>query len=83
MDVGGIIHWLGRTFDNHGAVSDIFLQNHRAPGAARLFFRQLPGENDVPEVVHIDQLGSHAIALNTSPPTPQREARWSHLNGSP
>jgi putative transposase len=37
--VGGTVHWLWRTVNEHGDVLDVLLQEHRDKGAAKRFFR--------------------------------------------
>ncbi|MPY68445.1 IS6 family transposase [Deinococcus sp. SDU3-2] len=63
VDVGGVKQWLWRAVDEHGAVLDVLLQQHRDTAAARSFFQRLLGEYDVPEVIHTDKLWSYGAAL--------------------
>ena len=56
VDVGGVHYWLWRAVDEHGAVLDVFLQQHRDTEAAKSFFHRLLREYDVPEVIHTDKL---------------------------
>ncbi|CAM3622696.1 hypothetical protein DESA109040_17990 [Deinococcus saxicola] len=67
VDVGGVKHWLWRAVDEHGAVLDVFLQEHRDTEAARSFFHRLLGEYDEPEVIHTDKLWSYGAALRELP----------------
>jgi len=67
VDVGGVKHWLWRAVDEHGAVLDVFLQEHRDTKAARSFFHRLLGQYDVPEVIHTDKLWSYGAALRALP----------------
>jgi putative transposase len=67
VDVGGVKHWLWRAVDEHGAVLDVFLQEHRDTEAARSFFHRLLGQYDVPEVIHTDKLWSYGAALRALP----------------
>ena len=47
VDVGGVKHWLWRAVDEHGAVLDVFLHEHRDTEAARSFFGRLLVERNV------------------------------------
>lgn len=67
VDIGGITHWLWRAIDETGAVMDVYLQRHRDTEAARTFFSRLLTENDVPEVIHTDKLGSYRAAIRELP----------------
>ena len=67
VDVGGVTHWLWRAVDEHGAVLDVFLQEHRDTEAAKSFFVRLLGKYDVPEVIHTDKLWSCGAALRELP----------------
>ncbi|MBZ9716131.1 IS6 family transposase [Deinococcus multiflagellatus] len=67
VDTGGVKHWLWRAVDEHGAVLDVFLQEHRDTEAAKSFFHRLLREYDVPEVIHTDKLWSYGAALRESP----------------
>jgi putative transposase len=67
VDIGGVKHWLWRAVDEHGAVLDVFLQEHRDTEAAKSFFHRLLGEYDVPEVIHTDKLWSYGAALRGLP----------------
>ena len=65
--VGGVTHWLWRAFDEHGAVLDVLLQRYRDTDAAVSFFKRLLGEDDLPDTVCTDKLGSCAAALRELP----------------
>nr|WP_161884249.1 IS6 family transposase [Deinococcus alpinitundrae] len=67
VDIGGIKHWLWRAVDEHGAVLDVFLQEHRDTQAATSFFHRLLGEYDVPQVIHTDKLWSYGAAIRELP----------------
>ena len=54
--VGGIKQWLWRAVDEHGAVLDILLQEHRGTEAAKSFFIRLLGKYHIPEAIHTDKL---------------------------
>ncbi len=60
-------HWLWRAADEHAAVLDVFLHNHRDTEAAKSFFIRLLGEYNVPEVIHTDKLWSSGAALRERP----------------
>jgi len=53
--------------DEHGYVLDILLQRRRETEAAKTFLTQLLGKDDVPGVIHIDQLRSYGVALREIP----------------
>ncbi|GGO39242.1 IS6 family transposase [Deinococcus humi] len=53
--------------DEHGAVLDVLLQQHRDTEAAKSFFHRLRGEYDTPEVIHTDKLWSYGAALRELP----------------
>ena len=65
--VGGIKHWLWRAVDEHGAVLDVLLQEHRDTEAAKTFFTRLLGEYDVPEAIYTDKLWSYGAAIRELP----------------
>ena len=67
VDVGGVKYWLWRAVDEHGAVLDVFLEEHRNTEAATSFFHRLLGEYDVPQVIHTDKLWSYGAALREFP----------------
>lgn len=67
VDVGGVKHWLWRAVDEHGAVLDVLLQQHRDTEAAKSFFSRLLREYDVPEIIHTDKLWSYGAALRELP----------------
>ncbi|WP_084047737.1 IS6 family transposase [Deinococcus hopiensis] len=67
VDVGGVKHWLWRAVDEHGAVLDVLLQQHRDTEAAKSFFSRLLSEYDVPEIIHTDKLWSSGAALRELP----------------
>lgn len=48
VDIVGVKDWLWQAVDEHGAVLDVFLQEHRDTQAATSFFHRLLGEYDVP-----------------------------------
>ncbi|GAA4020138.1 hypothetical protein GCM10022631_37170 [Deinococcus rubellus] len=56
-----------RAVDEYGFVLDIPLQRHRDTKAAKTFLTRLPGEYDVPEVIHTDQLCSYGAAIREIP----------------
>jgi len=60
-------HWLWRAVDEHGFVQGILLQRHRDTESAKTFPTRLLGEDDVPEVIHTDQLHSYGAALRECP----------------
>ena len=66
-EVGGVIRWLWRAADEHGAVLDIFLQVQRDSHAAKSFLTCLLEEYDVPEALHTDQLRSCGAAVRELP----------------
>jgi len=66
IDIGGVKHWLWRAVDEHGAVLDVLMQEHRDTEAAR-FFHRLLIEFEVPEVIHTDKLGSYRAAVREIP----------------
>jgi putative transposase len=65
--IGGVPHWLWRAVDEHGAVLEVFLQQHRDTSAAKGFFERLLGEHDVPDTVCTDKLASYGAALRELP----------------
>jgi len=67
VEIGGVKHWLWRAVDEHGAVLDVILQEHRHTEAARSFFSRLLREYDVPEVIYTDKLWSYGAALRELP----------------
>ena len=67
VDIGGVKHWLWRAVDEHGAVLDVFLQEHRDTEAAKSFFHLLMGEHAAPEVIHSDNFWSYGAALRELP----------------
>ncbi|WP_264777486.1 IS6 family transposase [Deinococcus aetherius] len=67
VDVGGVKQWLWRAVDEHGAVLEVLLQEHRDTEAARSFFQRLLGKYDVPEIIHTDKLWSYGAALRELP----------------
>ncbi|WP_084045068.1 IS6 family transposase [Deinococcus hopiensis] len=66
VEVGGVKYWLWRAVNEHGAVLDVLLQQHRDTKAARSFFYPLL-EYDVPEIIHTDKLWSDGAALRELP----------------
>ncbi|MBB5363519.1 putative transposase [Deinococcus humi] len=64
--IGGVRHWLWRAVDEHGAVLNVLLQEHRNTEAAKSFFDRLLGRGDVPELIHTDELWSDGAALRES-----------------
>ncbi|MBB5376749.1 transposase-like protein [Deinococcus metalli] len=62
VDIAGVKQWLWRAVDDHGAVLDVSLQQHRDTGAATSFFQRLLGDYDVPEIIHTDTLWSSGAA---------------------
>lgn len=66
--VRGQVMWLWRAVDEHGAVLDILLLEHRDQDAAKRFFEQLLTDHAfVPEKIVTDQLGSYKAALKEIP----------------
>jgi len=61
--MGGVTYWLWSTVDEHGAVLDVLLQQHRDTSAATSFFNCLLGEYDVPEGGCTDKLASYGVAI--------------------
>jgi putative transposase len=61
--VGGVVHWLWRTVNEHGEVLDVLLQEHRDSGAAKRFFKRLLDEHELPERLVTDGLRSYGAAL--------------------
>ena len=45
--------------DEHGAVLDVLLQEHRDTEAAKTFFTTLLSTYEVPTTIHTDKLGSY------------------------
>lgn len=60
-------HWLWRAVDEHGAVLDVLLQEHRDTEAAKNFFTRLLGEYEAPTTIHTDKLGSYGAAIRELP----------------
>jgi len=63
----GVRHWLWRAVDEYESVLDIFLQHHRDTAAAKTFPTRLLADDDVPEVIHTDQLRSSGAAIRELP----------------
>jgi len=67
MDIGGVKHGLWRAVDEHGAVLDVLMQEHRDAEAACSFFSRLLTEFEVPEVIYTDKLGRCRAAVRKIP----------------
>jgi len=65
--IDGVRHWLWRAVDEYGFVQGIFLQRHRDTETAKTFLTRLLGEDNVPEVIHTDQLRSDGAAIREIP----------------
>ena len=65
--VDGVRHWLWRAVDEHGFVLEVLLQRHRDTEGVKTFLTRLHGKNDVPEVIHTDQLRSYGAAIREIP----------------
>ena len=53
--------------DEHGAVLDVLLQEHRDTEAAKTFFTTLLSTYEVPTTIHTDKLGSYGAAIRELP----------------
>ncbi len=67
VKIKGVKHWLWRAVDEHGAVLDVFLQEHRDTDAARTFFTALLSEYEAPTTIHTHKLGSYGAAIRELP----------------
>ena len=56
-----------RAVDEHGAVLDVLLQEHRDTEAAKTFFTTLLSTYEVPTTIHTDKLGSYGAAIRELP----------------
>ena len=56
-----------RAVDEYSFVLDVLLHRYRDTEAAKTFLTRLPGEYDVPEVIHTDQLRSYRAAIRKIP----------------
>jgi len=65
--VDGVRHWLWSVVDEQGFVLDILLQRYRDTEAAKTFLTRLLGEEDVPEIIHTDQLRRSGGAIREIP----------------
>ncbi|MFC3859482.1 IS6 family transposase [Deinococcus antarcticus] len=63
VKIKGVKHWLWRAVDEHGAVLDVLLQEHRDTEAAKTFFATLLSAYETPTVIHTDKLGSYGAAI--------------------
>lgn len=95
MDIRGVNHWrcLGqngrpqapgrwRAVDEHGAVLDVLVHEHRKTEAATSFFDRLLREDDVPELIHTDKLWRDGATLRERGRAPQCGARPRRLDRS-
>ncbi|ADY27784.1 Integrase catalytic region (plasmid) [Deinococcus proteolyticus MRP] len=67
VKIKGVKQWLWRAVDEHGAVLDVLLQEHRDTEAAKTFFATLLITNEVPTAIHTDKLGSYSAAIRELP----------------
>lgn len=67
VKIKGVKQWLWRAVDEHGAVLDVLLQEHRDTEAAKTFFVTLLITNEVPTAIHTDKLGSYGAAIRELP----------------
>ena len=67
VKIKGIKYWLWRAVDEHGAVLDVLLQEHRDTEAAKTFFITLLGNYESPTMIHTDKLGSYGAAIRELP----------------
>ena len=67
VKIKGVKHWLWRAVDEHGAVLDVLLQEHRDTEAAKTFFTALLSKYEVPTTIHTDKLGSYGAAIRELP----------------
>jgi len=67
VKIKGVKQWLWRAVDEHGAVLDVLLQEHRDTEAAKTFFATLLITNEVPIAIHTDKLGSYGAAIRELP----------------
>lgn len=65
--IGGTTYWLWRAVNEHGEVLDVLLQEHRATGAAKRFFRRLIDDQGIPERIVTDGLRSYGAAMREVP----------------
>ncbi len=65
--VAGVVHWLWRAVNEYGEVLDVLLQEYRDTHAAKRFFRRLIDDQEIPERVITDGLGSYGAALRQLP----------------
>ncbi len=56
-----------RAVDETGAVLDILSRTHRNTHAAKIFFKRLLINDDVPDVVHTDKLWRYGAAIRELP----------------
>ena len=56
-----------RAVDEHGAVLDVLLQEHRDTDAAKTFFTKLLSGYEAPTTIHTDKLGSYGAAIRELP----------------
>lgn len=67
VKIKGVKHWLWRAVDEHGAVLDVLLQEHRDTEAAKTFFTMLLSNYEAPTTIHTDKLGSYRAAIREIP----------------
>ena len=67
VKIKGVKHWLWRGVDEHGAVLDVLLQEHRDTDAAKTFFTKLLNGYEAPTTIHTDKLGSYGAAVRELP----------------
>lgn len=67
VKIKGVKHWLWRAVDEHGAVLDVLLQEHRDTDAAKTFFTKLLSGYEAPTTIHTDKLGSYGAASRELP----------------
>ena len=76
--INGMLHYLWRAIDQHGAALDIFVQDRRNSATAKRFFKRLlHGLKYKPRRLITDRLRSYGVAhREVMPNVPHRTSRY-------